>query len=313
MRFPAALIALSLLPLLAGCSVGHPFANPGEEATRLALLNLPPTRLAVVTPVQPAGKESAQLWNKDMVVALLGQSLPAVSRSPERGDWEVQLTAKPVEGGVIPQFTLVDARGKKCGEGQASEIDAAAWQSGNPEALNLATLQMAPDIARQLTNIQTGLMQEDPHSLMNRPARIYFAGVKGAPGDGDKALGEAFKGFLNDARDHVQLSPKKADYTVKTTVHLNPPTPAASPDAPPQQQISIVWRVLTAAGQEAGAATQLHEIPAHSLDGAWGNTAVAAAQEAADAVRTIITNYSGRNHHQEAAPPHTYATCCSCC
>ncbi|WP_241663828.1 hypothetical protein [Oecophyllibacter saccharovorans] len=279
---------------LSGCSVGHPFADPGEEATRLALGSLPPPRLAVMVPQVPTGKAAGLLWEKDMVVALVGQSVPAVGRMPARGDWAVQLGVKPVDGGVIPQYTLVDGSGQKRGSGEGSEIDEAAWQSGNAEALNLAALQMAPKLAQQLTTIELHAMEEDPHSLHNRPARIYFSGVKGAPGDGDAALGKAFVNFLNDARDQVQSSPKKADFSVGCTVKLGRVEPGQH-GAPPQQQITIIWRVLTAKGVEAGAATQLHEIPAHSLDGKWGDTAIEAAQEAADATKTIISNYSRRN------------------
>lgn len=297
--FRAAYAAPLLLLFLTACRVGHPFADPGVEARRLAIANLPPARLAVPPPPQPAGKAASQLWAKDLVVALVGQSLPAVTHKPVRGEWWLKVGVTPVDGGVQPTYALIDPRGRKRGEGHAAPIDEAAWKDGDPDALNIASLQMAPSVAEQLTTIQTRMMSDDPDSLMNRPAQIYFAGVTGAPGDGDEALGQAFFGLLSDGRNTVQATPKGADYTVKTVVRITPPMPGPTPKALAQQQISIVWRVLTAKGEEAGAATQLHEIPAHSLDGKWGNVATDAAQEAADAVRTIINNYSGRNRRAQ--------------
>ena len=64
----------------------------------------------------------------------------------------------------------------------------------------------------------------------------------------------------------------------------------------PRQHIGIVWHPLAADGEEAGAATQLHDVDAHSLDKAWGDVAMAAADGAAGGVLQIITNYSGRDH-----------------
>ena len=87
---------------------------------------------------------------------------------------------------------------------------------------------------------------------------------------------------------------KGADFIVRGTVALK--TGAAGNTGHPVDHIEIVWHVLSPDGKEAGAATQLHDIAPHSLDGAWGDTADMAAEEAAQGVRTIITNYSGREH-----------------
>ena len=136
-------------------------------------------------------------------------------------------------------------------------------------------------------------MQQDPHSLMRRAAHIYFEGVKGAPGDGNTSLARAFYASLPDKMNSVQTNAKNADFTVQGVVTV---TTAGTVDKTLMQHIEIVWHVITPDGKEAGAATQLHDVPAHSLDNAWGDTAIMAAEEAAGAVRTIITNYSGREH-----------------
>lgn len=299
MRFGRVLCGLVLLLELPGClSVSHPFADPGDEARRLTQNNLPPQRLSVPVPV-PANvpwRPATALWAKDVVVALLGQSIPAVSQDPKPGDWWIHLGAKRTEtGGIKPRYAIVGPDGHVRARGEGAEIDRAGWLAADPAALNTVALQMAPEIAKNLTGIQAALMQGDPQSLMNRSARVYFSGVTGASGDGNVSLGRVFYTTFPDTRNSIQTSPTGADYTVRATVRMAD-LPSDPKTSAPQQLVTIVWHVLTPQGQEAGAATQVHAVPAHSLDGAWGDVAETAAQEAAGAVHTIITNYSGRDH-----------------
>ncbi|MDF7673239.1 hypothetical protein PT277_09890 [Acetobacteraceae bacterium ESL0709] len=297
-RFCPVLLAFFSLLTLSGClDIAHPFAKRGGESQRLATQNLPPPRLAVPVPVPSRApwRAAAALWARDVVTALVNQSLPAVAQSPKPGDWWLRLGAKRVEDGIKPYYKLYDSAGKERAKGYGSVVDRAGWLAADPDALNTVALEIAPDIARLLTAIQARNMQTDPHSLMNRQARIYFAGVQGAPGDGDISLARAFYSFLPDGRNNVQAKPDGADFTVTSTVQIKDLPPAPPQTKVTQQQITIVWRVKTAKGDEAGAATQLHAVAVHSLDGPWGVVAEDAAHEAAGAVRTIITNYSGRD------------------
>lgn len=309
MRFCRALFMSGLcVPLLGlgGClSVYKPFEhNPGGQAQRLVQANLPPARLAVPVPVPENApwRAATAMWARDMVIALVGQSIPAVAKMPQPGDWWVRLGAvKADNGGIRPRYAIVGPDGKVRARGYGAVIDEAGWRGADSDALNTVALQMAPEIAHQLTEIQTRMMMDNPQSLMNRPARICFDGVQGAPGDGNTVLGQAFYTMLPDAHNKVQTKHEGADYIVKTTVSLKDSPDAGPPSAGPQQQVTIIWHVLTPDGQEAGAATQIHDVPAHSLDKSWADVAEAAAQEAAGAVRTIITNYSGRERKASTA------------
>ncbi|MCX5618408.1 hypothetical protein NQF86_06985 [Bombella sp. TMW 2.2543] len=303
MRFCRALLVSGLcVPLLGlgGClDVYRPFAhNPGVQAQHLVRDNIPPVRLAVPVPVPEKApwRAATAMWARDVVIALVGQSIPAVAKLPQPGDWWVRLGAVRAEnGGIRPRYAIVGPDGKVRARGFGAVIDEEGWRNADPDALNTVALQMAPEIARELTEIQTRMMMDDPQSLMHRSARICFEGVKGAPGDGNKALGEAFYTMLPDGHNSVQTKAEGADYIVRTTVSVKPSPDAPPPGEGPQQQVTIVWHVMTPQGVEAGAATQVHDVPAHSLDGSWADVAGAAAQEAAEAVRTIITNYSGRS------------------
>lgn len=290
---------------LGGClKVYQPFAhNPGRQAQYLVHDNMPPSRLSVPIPVAKDApwREATTLWAKDVVKALVEQAIPAVTREPKSGDWWVRLGAVRAEHkGIRPRYAIIGPDGKIKARGYGAVIDRAGWKAADPEALHTVSLQIAPEIARDLTEIQTQMMMDDPNSLMNRSARICFDGVFGAPGSGNRELGQAFYTMLPDGRNNVQTTRDGADYIVRAEVSVTDLTEArsSSEDHPagPQQQVMIIWRVLTPQGQEAGAATQIHEIPAHSLDHSWAEVAGTAAQEAVGAVRTIITNYSGREH-----------------
>ncbi|AQS88097.1 hypothetical protein AA101099_1297 [Neoasaia chiangmaiensis NBRC 101099] len=292
-------LALSLLSasslILTGClDMPHPFADPGREAARLAL-NTPPPRLAIPTPSESLLDDgAAQLWARDMAQAMLDQSVPATAQAVKPGDWWLKMTATLAGGSVVPHYTVMTPKGEARGQENGAPVSAAVWSKGDPAALAQMAQLEGPRVAAVLTGIQADMMQHDPQSLKRRPARVYFSGVTGAPGDGNVSLAQAFVTSFPDAMDQLQQGAKGADYTVRGVVRLS--------DGPvgmtghPQQHIEIVWHTVAADGKEAGAATQLHEIDAHSLDGAWGDVAAAAAEEAAGGVRQIISNYSGRDH-----------------
>lgn len=285
---------------LTGClDVYHPFSDIGSQARLLTQNNLPPPRLCVPVPVpqNEAWRKPEALWAQDVTVALLGQSIPATSYRPRADEWWIRLGAEKDNLGIIkPYYDLVDPKGKTRFHGVAEGMTEKEWLAAEPASLNNIALEIAPNISEVLTSIQAQMMQADPQSLINRAARIYFKGISGAPGDGNISLARSFYLFMHDARNEVQESPKDADYIVFTEVSVKDAPAEKKASSLPEQTVSLVWHVTTMDGKEIGAATQLHDVPAHSLDKIWGDAAPAAAQQAAEAVKTIITNYSGRDH-----------------
>ncbi|ACI50873.1 conserved hypothetical protein [Gluconacetobacter diazotrophicus PA1 5] len=294
-RRAAGLIGAAGLLALSGClDVPHPFRDPGRLGRSLAA-NAPPARLAVPTP--PAallGDAAAREWSHDVAAALLDQSVPAMAQPIRAGDWWLRLGAVTRGGQVIPTYSVMTPSGAVRSTDEGAGVSAAAWAAGDPATLRLAARQAAPGIAASLTGIQADQMDHDPRSLKHRAARIWFAGVRGAPGDGDVALARAFAAALRDASDAVQNTSHDADFTVSCVVTVS--DGPAGTTGHPQQHLQLVWRVVDSAGKEAGAATQLHDIDAHTLDGHWGDVAVAAAQEAAGGVRQVVSRYSGRDN-----------------
>ncbi|GAN96198.1 hypothetical protein Geu3261_0053_039 [Komagataeibacter europaeus NBRC 3261] len=280
--------AIAVLCMLGGCvSVPHPFRHGTETA------QAPTARLAVpVSTASGTDQAGAQGWQRAMVNALLAQSVPAMGQPARPGDWWLKMTADARNGAIVPTYAVITPKGEERGHMDGAPVPVQQWQAVDGQAVTRAAQNAAPGVAELLTGIQAAQMQKDPNSLKNRPAHVYFAGVQGAPGDGDRALARAFIAAFPDAHEDIRHTATGADYTVRCTVVLNDAVTTTSTTK--QQHIVLTWQVLDAQGKEAGAATQIHDIKAHSLDTKWGDVAVAAADEAAGAARQIITRYSGR-------------------
>ena len=146
---------------------------------------------------------------------------------------------------------------------------------------------MAPQLLGLLRSVDATIKQSDPNSLYNRPARIFFAGVTGAPGDGDAALARFMRRKLPETGDQLVDHPGSADFLLRATVKVT--------DEPGgQQQVEIHWLVADPAGKIAGDVAQGHDIPKGTLDRYWGDVASAVTDEAAGGVHEVITNFSGR-------------------
>ncbi|MCE2565696.1 hypothetical protein [Komagataeibacter sp. FNDCF1] len=295
--FARRLVMMSAIVALGGCvSMPQPFRHNGANG----VVQAPTARLAVpVSDVSGTDAAGAQAWQHAMVDSLVAQSVPAMGQPVRPGDWWLKMTAAASNGTVVPTYAVITPKGEERGHMDGAPVPAVQWQAVDGQAVTRSAQMAAPGVAELLTGIQAAQMQKDPNSLKNRPAHVYFAGVQGAPGDGDRALARAFIAAFPDAHEDIRHTATGADYTVRCTVVLNDAVTTTSLNR--QQHIVLTWQVVDAQGKEAGAATQIHDIKAHSLDQKWGDVAVAAADEAAGAARQIITRYSGRANMPLAA------------
>ena len=283
---PFAKLALFLLlaALLCGCGdLPRPFAgNPG--ATARLLSQPPPARLAVPPPTAALLADAAGATLADALAkALQDQEVPAVAGPPRSGDWRLVTTAELHERDVIPVFTVQDPAGADQGAAQGVAVPGALWADAAPGTLQGVAKAAAPDIASLLTRIEAARLRSDPNSLLNRPARVYFKGVHGAPGDGNLALAQQVKSQLPGLGPVVQDTPAGADYTLDCQV-------ATTPIPGNRIRVEIQWRVDDAQGREAGRVVQLNEVPADSLSHYWGEVAVVVVQEAAGGIRDVLVN-----------------------
>ena len=282
------LLFLSLLLLLASCgNLPQPFlGRPGATATRLA--QPPPSRLAVLTPAQSLLPDRAsQSWATAVAAALNEQEIPAVAkRGDGRGDWSLTLAAESRGPDIYPSYTIRNPAGVSQGVTEAPPIPTAQWAAAAPDTITAAAAKAAPGIATLLGRIEAARQQADPNSLRNRPTRVYFAGVGGAPGDGNTTLLAQMRTKLAAFGLVIQDDAKDADFTLKGDV-------ATAPGAGGTMRIEIQW-IVTDAGGERGRVLQLNEVPRGTLDRYWGDVAVAVASEASGGVRDVVLNATGK-------------------
>jgi len=282
----------SLLLLVCSCGdLPRPFAgNPGRTA--LALAVPPPPRLIVPPPTAGLLPDSdAAAWAKAVTEALVAEEIPAFAASAHKGEWQLRLSANLEGEQVTPRFTLIDPKGGTKGDVVGTPVLAVDWELASPAILQQTAMQAAPQIVGLLRSVDASLKQSDPNSLYNRPARVFFSGVTGAPGDGDVALARGMRIRIPDTGDQIVDKIDTADFLLRGTVKLT--------DEPGgQQQVEIHWLVSDRAGHLAGDVAQGHDVGKGTLDHYWGDVAAAVTDEAAGGVHEVITNFSGRRKRE---------------
>jgi len=113
------------------------------------------------------------------------------------------------------------------------------------------------------------------------PVSALVPSVTGAPGDGSTALTGAIQRELT--RNGVALASASGAQTYKVEGKV-----AMGQGKDGKQPIQIDWNVIDPSGKKLGTVSQKNEVPQGSLDGAWGRTADAAAQAAAQGIIKLL-------------------------
>ena len=289
MRFRL-LLRLALLPplFLAACGdLPEPFlGNPGATARRLAV---PATPLLVVPPPSkallpaPAETDYADL----LALSLQKEEVPSLARPAHKGDWALLVTAERQGDSIIPHYAIDDPDGKQLGVVDGAPTPAPGWIAGAPWTLGQAAHDAVPKVLALMLSVRATRDRANPDSLLNRAARVYVPEVQGAPGDGDTALSKLIRAQLAQFGPLVQLTPEGADFVVQGQVKVTP-----IPNA--QQRVEIVWTVSRPSGVVNGKVSQLHDLPAGTVDRYWGDIAGAVTQEASGGIDEVIERFIDR-------------------
>jgi hypothetical protein len=289
--------------VLAGLALGacadlpQPFrGRPGGDAARLAApLAL---RIAVPPPSQALLDEAqSRALSQQVAQALQEQEVPAVATdAPWPLDWQVEIVAERQGPAVQARFRLLDADRRPQASTQSAPVPLQDWAQPSPALFRRLATQAAPALTQLLLQVDAARKAVDPAALAAGPPRLRFGGVRGAPGDGNAALATRMREFLGHQGFVVQEDAEGATYGLDATVLVTPPARGV-------QRVEIVWTVSRRDGEDLGRVAQLNEVPAGRLDRFWGDVAYAAAEQAADGVRTVVANAIAPPDGSGAAAP----------
>ncbi|HUH83575.1 MAG TPA: hypothetical protein VLX85_03140, partial [Stellaceae bacterium] len=235
----------------------------------------------VVAPVADASATLAMPLAEAMAAALRDAEIPASTAGTGNKESYHLIAAereKPHDDGqssVVIAWELRRADGEPLGHGTTeAEVASAPWQAADKQTLHEVAAKAAPTIA--------GLMQDDPPKAVPvSEVRLAVRPVTGAPGDGGHALTRAMDFALRHV--HIAIAEKQEDESLVLTgkVEMSPPEAG-------QQQVKVSWALSRPDGHEIGEISQENAVPAHSLDGNWGEIALAVANAAAPGVAQLV-------------------------
>jgi len=280
-RWPLGLL-IPIAVCLARCGdFPRPFqGNPGVLGARLVVPPLP--LLAVPTPPNALLADAAShRFASDFAKALADRTVPAVAEASRPGDWQLAITADLHNNQVIPRYMVIDPLKRLQGSVQGTPVPAKAWANGDPTALARVADSDAGAVATLLTDIDARIKHSNPASLMNRPAKVYFAGVVKAPGDGNVLLADDVRMDLPNRTIILQNSKAGADFSVLGEVKV---TPAEAG----QLRVELQWVVSDAHGRERGRVVQLNQVPASTIEPSWADVAPTIADQAASGLQELI-------------------------
>ena len=111
--------------------------------------------------------------------------------------------------------------------------------------------------------------------------RVFIGDIKGAPGDGNIALGRALIQFLVQFDVVLLRESEPGAYVITADV-------ATATASNTEDQVTILWRLSDTKGRQLAKITQQNKVPSGSLNPHWGSTAVYAAEGAADGLLSAI-------------------------
>jgi hypothetical protein len=222
-----------------------------------------------------AGKRVNRITGEDLAPGAAGAD-PWAALSPQLVQSVSTKTASSIGAWLPTQTTASVASATPSGVG------AAAAPGAPPSAAQPAGKQQVASAAGQPGTATASPVTGGPIAVVPR--------VSGAPGDGSDALTDAIRRELSKSGVSVadQGAAAASAYRVEGKVKLGTVREGKQP-------IQIDWDVKDAQGRKLGTVSQKNEVPQGSLDGAWGQTADAAAAAAAQGILKLMPAQKATN------------------
>ncbi len=281
----AALAALALITALAACQeTPKPFLSLDPVREQPLALPAGPSAVAIGT---IAGAPASDALARALAEALSARDVPATTGRGNLRSWQIDAVAeaRPVPGAaeemsIVLQWRLNDARGEERARfDQTVRAKARAWRDGAPELAK----HLAGETATRFLPYFV-----DAKAPGVKPVVLSIHAIDGAPGDGARSLRRAIEQALG--RRGFQVRPEIAEGGFVITADVSVLPGGAKGDL-----VSIEWAALAPDGASLGTVAQQNRVPAGSLSGLWGITAVHIAEAAAPGIARLLTETPARS------------------
>lgn len=267
------LSVLAIALLLAACQpLPQPFKH--DEPLDPQLVALKDTYGVRIEPTADLPGDMGATLDQAVVKAFEDEDVPASVGGGNQRSFRMtaraRLVPNPVGGELVVTWEVADPNGAKLGKSE--------------QRLVLPGSKLTPDyafgIAHRAVSDLSPYVTDAPPAVM-RIDSVAVASIDGAPGDGKTSLRRAVEYVLRENKVPV------ADGKQATANLLLATIEAAKPENG-KQDFSIRWVLMRPDGSEVGAVEQHNAIPAGSLDGAWGDTALIIAEAAYDGIAALL-------------------------
>jgi hypothetical protein len=279
----ALVIVLSLAGLGSCGQAPRPFEHQAKFESDLLVLK--DRAGIVVAPLAGDLPANPELLASAMADRLRDLNIPATTRAVNNESrylygWAARKSLAAAPDQLVVRWELWDPDGRLVGSytQQRPFMGIAGPDNGNALIDAMAT-EAAPKIA--------ALVQDAPVVEAKIPgfpgARLVVAPLSSGPGDSAQSLVPALRAELAAAGLPVSNQQGPRDLLVLGKIALE-----STPDG--REQIAITWSVTKARnGEELGQVDQRNQVPAGSLDGPWGATAVEIARGAAQGIIDLLS------------------------
>lgn len=319
-----AILATAAL-MLAGCASENALNNTGPEASlapppsAVAQPTQPLTRVSIA-PVIGAPDTVGRQLQQDFTAAIGLQKVSLVAPG-ERADYTLKgfvVAAKDRTNTKVSYiWDVIDPAGKRVNRITGEEIITGQapkepWSAVTPDVARSIAQKSAASFGQWLPTAQASVpvAATPPPTGVGAVSGVATAGVAtapqrpttptitpvsapqggtiamvpavvGAPGDGSTSLTGAIQAELRKSGVNLTSQAAANTYRVEGVVKMGQVKDGKQP-------IRIDWNVRDPQGNKVGTVSQNNEIPEGSLDGAWGKTADAAAQAAAQGILKLL-------------------------
>lgn len=272
-----------LILVVAACGpLPRPFQPESKEDFDLAAYE-PPAEILVRPLEQDAPGDPA--WAAESMAHALRDLGVSASASSQIATYTLsgEVSVQPAAGQrdeILIAWELRQTDGERVGGyAQLVELPAGLWRDGQAGAVASVMAEAAPAIVDMRE--QAVAAAETTQDRAQR--HVIIVPLENAPGDGGASLAQALEFELRAAAIPLAREITDNDILVVGDMALGPPERG-------WQDFRITWFVIQASdGADLGQIDQRNQVPAGSLDGAWGNTAFDIARGAAEGIVELLS------------------------